>query len=1623
MPELTSTDVLVGRIALSQGKVTRPQLDQAIAAYRSGQAPSLAHAIVSARFVTTDEMRVIVQTARSQDSVSSSTTASTYGRPAPAPPSPYPPPMRGAPLPPPQASAWSAAAPTLAPGEIPGMASVRQRANPGAAIAPLPQPGTPTHDALRRQYEDYILGRLLVQRGTLADAQLQELLRRQKQEVTQSGQVVPLARTLIRAGLVSPAVIDQLTQEVSRKVFSCPRCGDTTYIEPAPQPQQVPCRKCNTPIPVPSLDGRLPPGASGAPDGILTVADGGGEVTVPMQVPQGGFGAGAAPTLPPQQMFGTAPGMATAGSFGEAPGNGNGGARIEGQPDAVAEWIIEREIGRGGMGVIYLARHRTRGERAALKLMLNAPAASEKKQRRFTREVDAARKLNHPNIVRLLDAGEHEGFPYFAMEYVDGKPLDKLLKEELDLELGMEVLEKLCRGVNYAHDQGIVHRDLKPANVLVDDNMTPKLTDFGLAKSEDHKSVLTKTGAVVGTPYYLSPEQARGSSKDVDHRADIYALGVIMYELITGRLPFVGQTTVELYNRILNDDPPLPTKVKPQLTKEIETVCLKALEKNPDERYQTANELGDDIKCLLSAQPIKARPPGAWKRLKKRLKKKGLGTVLAVGIAVALGVTAASLVWWFWTSRVANQRSLAQAERDDIEKTMSDQAAVVSASIMKGERMIALGNEHDAHAAGDAAVKAGEAMVKALDQSKLDLNKEWIAKYRTDHGPDARRAQAAALVLRARAYFAADDPAGVEKGNRDLDQAAGLDESSPELVCAQAEQSVFAQKINEALDRLKSASNYVAARLLEAKIHLDIRSEPSEALRSIEAALDLLKDDEKLAQPQSLREPWARARARTLAIKALASAQREAAEPPVKSLGFADEAVKLAPDLWETHAARARILVGLGRRVEARDELRKIGDLGKGEFGALLEVADVLLAMRRYDDARDAVDAATQSSTNYSAVILKARIKAALLNMADARADAEQVNSHAQNVKKFWANGAAARRLMALITCVTGSSDDIKQQGQQNANAAKEFDPEGVATKLVFARVMLNPAWGIPNSNLENVDRLLKEASKRHGTDPEVKRLLAMAADVRNFTSAPAKIKESATKAEGADPLAAYPHALLARIEHAMTIPGEPDSEETDREALRALDLERDVRRDEGYYYALGIRKVLKNAPAADAQLAFKRAVYEDPWHAQALHALGVVSEGLGNDSRHLLDAQNAYLLSQQANHRYAPAFESFGLTILHAYSGNQALFKNITDRLDRSDKIRGFATPATIAARAWVTMVSFKGTKADATFQDKVEEIAAIYSAACAMEPGNTDLVSNYADAMKRLAAVEGASADVKALAEQVRVWREDRLNKEIEPATRDATDLARESAMSLQGRHFDEAVEAATKATRRAPWVPEAWLALAQARLRKTDPLGAVAALARGAALPLRDTRALQALAETIRAIRLDGKPLPAADAASALRLDDDAAPITTDARALVSILVKATAGLMGGADAKPLARDAATEAQKLVARNPDLLANVFGRGLAALAAGDHEDAMRELGFVALVGDEKGELHWFHALACARASAAQPSSDWHGPAYADDALDALERALAAAPTPDLEKDATADKELQAVVKRRSKS
>lgn len=315
-------------------------------------------------------------------------------------------------------------------------------------------------------------------------------------------------------------------------------------------------------------------------------------------------------------------------------------------PGAPPGYEIERELGRGGMGVVYLAKQLSLSRPVALKMILAGAHAGSREFLRFDAEAEAIAQIDHPNIVRVHEVGRHDGLPYFTLEYCAGGGMDKKLGgNPLAPTAAAGLAETLARAVHSAHCKGIVHRDLKPANVLLAADGTPKVTDFGLAKRSGSDN-LTATGAVMGTPSYMAPEQAAGKGKEVGPTTDVYALGAMFYEFLTGRPPFRAATALDTVLQVVRDDPVPPSRLTPSTPRDLETICLKCLHKDPARRYPTAEAVADDLGRWLKNEPIAARPVGPIERVMKWARRRpALSGTLAVS-ALAAAMLVAGGVWF-----------------------------------------------------------------------------------------------------------------------------------------------------------------------------------------------------------------------------------------------------------------------------------------------------------------------------------------------------------------------------------------------------------------------------------------------------------------------------------------------------------------------------------------------------------------------------------------------------------------------------------------------------------------------------------------------------------------------------------------------------------------------------------------------------------------------------------------------------------------------------------------------------------------------------------------------------------------------------------------------------------------
>jgi predicted Ser/Thr protein kinase len=274
------------------------------------------------------------------------------------------------------------------------------------------------------------------------------------------------------------------------------------------------------------------------------------------------------------------------------------------------------ELGRGGMGVVYRARQLSLDRVVALKMILASHLASDEQIRRFQIEAKASAGLHHPHIVRVFEVGQVHGQHYFSMEYVEGQSLSAAMSAgALSLEDALRCLIGIARAVDHLHRHGVLHRDLKPANILIDGEGRPYLTDFGLAKMFLSDSRSTATGMIAGTPSYMAPEQAAGRNSQIGPAADVYSLGAILYEMLTGRPPFHEANPLDTLLQVLERDPPPPRGIRSDVPRELELICLRCLEKTPDGRYPSAAALADELERYQAGEDLLVQPPRAWQRL------------------------------------------------------------------------------------------------------------------------------------------------------------------------------------------------------------------------------------------------------------------------------------------------------------------------------------------------------------------------------------------------------------------------------------------------------------------------------------------------------------------------------------------------------------------------------------------------------------------------------------------------------------------------------------------------------------------------------------------------------------------------------------------------------------------------------------------------------------------------------------------------------------------------------------------------------------------------------------------------------------------------------------------------
>jgi serine/threonine protein kinase/tetratricopeptide (TPR) repeat protein len=418
--------------------------------------------------------------------------------------------------------------------------------------------------------------------------------------------------------------------------------GEATFVAPPPQEQAGAGNGDGETNANLHTDATLPPPAGGNP--LLAP-------TMPLApaVPLAPSDATLDPSDPKVRAFheeaqqaGKGPAVATGASFGH--------------------YELIAPIAKGGMGIVYKARQRNLNRVVAIKMILSGQFADQQDVDRFYAEAEAAAALSHPNIVAIHEIGEVQGQHFFSMDYVDGQSLAALVQESpLPPRRAAEMVRTISETMQFAHDSGIIHRDLKPGNVLLDKKQRPLITDFGLAKQVTNQSQMTMAGAVIGTPSYMPPEQAAGKLDEVGPWSDLYSLGAILYECLTGRPPFRAATPFETIRQVMESEPLSPRLVNPSVPRDLETICLKCLQKERLRRYESAQEFADELGRFLRGEPIKARPISQVGRLWRLCKRNPVtSSVIAAAVFILVAATIISTGFYFQTAA-----ALALSEQSD----------------------------------------------------------------------------------------------------------------------------------------------------------------------------------------------------------------------------------------------------------------------------------------------------------------------------------------------------------------------------------------------------------------------------------------------------------------------------------------------------------------------------------------------------------------------------------------------------------------------------------------------------------------------------------------------------------------------------------------------------------------------------------------------------------------------------------------------------------------------------------------------------------------------------------------------------------------------------------------------
>ncbi|WP_143393426.1 serine/threonine-protein kinase [Fimbriiglobus ruber] len=670
----------------------------------------------------------------------------------------------------------------------------------------------------------------------------------------------------------------------------------------------------------------------------------------------------------------------------------------DGVPD-IPGYAVEAEIARGGMGVVYRARDQRLNRPVAIKMILGGKYHDPAARVRFLIEAEAIAQLDHPNVVSVYEFGTHDDLPFFALEYVGGGTLaSKLAQDGKPAPLAAaELLVKLTDGIREAHAKGIVHRDLKPSNVLLTATGEPKIADFGIAKVG--QSDMTATGAVMGTPSYMSPEQAGGRTREVGTPTDVYALGAILYEMLTGRPPFLGESSMATIQQVLNQEPARPRTINPEVSRDLETICLKCLAKDPKQRYGSASELAADLKAFVAGKPIAARPVGiverAWKWT-RRHPARAIG--MAAGICLAIGLAVAGY-------EVHKQR---EADRQEVNERMNRNDEAVTALLDQCEAALKDGDASRASVAVDAAerraveggvdhlseridvLRANVALLKDLDavdrfrstrKGLFEESNKIVARYRealkkfgadpNDVAPEAASTKVSETKVKDRLVVVFDYLLGEEKNSEVLATLKLIDPDAFRDAVRDAVQQGNSQKIDElanrpaALDQSPGFTIFMIERMSSGE---ERRRELFEAvackrprdLGLLIASGSVNLDDDEYSPDEQLR--WYQAAASivpesSLAHKMLAEILTRKGDRNGAIIQFR-EAIRLDPQDWTNHSSLSELLKSSGDVAASETERKMSKKLEMDQYGnkTILKLSDIYMDYRPWDIDNEYLD-------------------------------------------------------------------------------------------------------------------------------------------------------------------------------------------------------------------------------------------------------------------------------------------------------------------------------------------------------------------------------------------------------------------------------------------------------------------------------------------------------------------------------------------------------------------------------------------------------------------------------------------------------------------------------------------